>query len=236
MKSCLTILFVVFSLSPTIIFAQELSNSEIKLELNPTPKTEKQKQDQIKIYNTVSNNINAQENVTKGDKYTVTIPYFEKSNKLPLGISLSTENINFGIVTSGEPILRTQTLSVFSKSKKGYSVFTAVDHGLTSASNTQIPNTSCDSGSCTSILSDKWELPLTYGFGYTCENRETCNKSFEGGLYRRFSSLESKESYAVIINGTTNTETNITYKLNVPPTQSQEPYQNTVYYILAPQF
>lgn len=234
MKFLVSMLLTLLLITPKALYAQDLSNSEVRLELNPSPKTEKQKKEDVEIYKTISKTVNNQHDKTFGDKFTVTIPYFDDYNKLPLGITLSSENINFGKVTSGEPIVRTQKINIFSKGKKGYSVFTAQNHGLSSSSNIQIPNTSCDSGSCTSVLSDKWNLPLTYGFGYTCENRETCNDSLQEGLYRRFASLESDESYAVILNGIGTTETNIVYKLNISPTQAEDSYNNTVYYILTP--
>lgn len=225
------LLFIIalFTINSVHAYAQEMSGDFYKIDLSPNAYKGNKIDKNMSIIDLSSHTIS-------GDNFSVTYPYVDDYNNLPLGITLSNDILDFGTIESGEPITRSHTLTVFSPSERRYSIFLYQDTGLTAESKIQIPNTSCDSGSCTSILADTWTLPLTYGFGYTCENKDTCVSSFQDSYYRRLASASNKESPAEIITGVKNTKTNIIFKLNVAPTQNKDIYSNTIYYILTPTF
>lgn len=224
----LLLITALFIAGTSYAYAQEMIGDSYKIDLSPN----------ISKDNKIDNNIPSVEfsPSISGENFSITYPYITDYGKLPLGLSLSQEILDFGNIASGEPVTRNHTLSVFSPSERRYSIFLYQDSGLTSKSNTQIPNTSCDSGSCTSILADTWNLPLTYGFGYTCENKETCVSSFQDDYYRRLASASQSEAPAEIITSVKNTKTNMLFKLNIAPTQNREVYSNTIYYLLTPTF
>lgn len=217
--------------------AQNMSSPEYKIEVNPKVNEESNTtNDTIQMYGNISEDIHKLQSVIRKENYTVQTPYISEYGRLPIGISVSTNSLDFGTIESGEPILRNHKLNIFSPSKKGYTVFVFQDHALSSESNTQIPNTSCDSGSCSSILFDIWDLPLTYGYGYMCENKNTCVGSFKQGLYRRLPTSENNESPVSVIKSTGNSETNMVFKVNTAQTQAKESYTNNLYYILTPDY
>lgn len=178
------------------------------------------------------------ERVIKGDNYIVELSYDDDKKHIPFSFSLSSDSIHFGDIEAGDPLLRTQSISVSPGSARGFQMLAQQDHPLTNSSGTQIPNTSCDSGSCTDILSDSWELPLTYGFGYTCRNvnSSSCSPTFGGNLYKRFSTGLFNEQPSQILYSSEGkkSESVMEYKLNIPSTQAKGSYSAIINYIFVP--
>ncbi len=230
----------IFLCLPNPVQAQLLKNEKYNLQLNTTtqenleanPATE----GKIKTTDIKAPEINSK--IIKGDNFIAELSYEDDKKQLPFLFSISSTSIFFGEIEPGEPFLRTQSISVSPGSAKGFQVLAQQDHPLTSSDNAQIPNTSCDSGSCTNILSDSWELPLTYGFGYTCADvtSEACVSSFRSKLYKRFSSLSFNENPSQVLFQSKNdkSESIIEYKLNVSPTQVKRTYSNTINYYFIP--
>lgn len=176
--------------------------------------------------------------IIKENKYNIVIK--NEENRIPFSISTSTNNISFGDIKPGEPIIRTHTLEVIPGSAPGYQIFSFINHSLQSSSKLEIPNATCDSGSCTSLLSDEWKLPLTYGFGYRCDNliEQPCNSSFSKERYRRFSNEELNEKPApfVKVNSGSTSKSIISLKINLSNSQIKDSYQNIIYYIATSNF
>lgn len=239
MKKLYTLILLISLLaySPSLVSAQSMSNSSYKLELDSAATEETQPVQEKKI----STPIQApKENprIIKGENFIAELSYEEDKKRLPLTYSISADSLHFGDVEAGEALLRTHSISISAGSSNGYQVLAEEDHALMSGDKTQIPNTTCDSGSCSDILADYWESPLTYGFGYRCKGISTnsCSSSFEQGLYRRFSDTEYSENPSQIIFQNTNTdlEAIIEYKLNIAQTQAKGNYTNTVSYRIVP--
>ena len=104
----------------------------------------------------------------------------------------------------------------------------------------QIQDTTCDAGTCTERVASVWESPLTYGFGYRCDNiaGKSCGKDFEGeNFYKQLANRQNGEPAEIVMSGSSmdsNIRTQITYKLNIPATQIKGHYQNTIIYIAIP--
>lgn len=207
-----------------------MSGEKYRIDLTP------EERDKIQIHKNVPKDINIDTSIIQEENYTISFPYKEDYGKLPMGISVSPKDLDFGQIESGEAISRSHKLSVFSPSNRKYSVFIFQDTNLMSESNIQIPNTTCDSGSCTSILSDAWISPLTYGFGYTCENNQTCISSFHKDYYRRLATVSNDEPPVEIIRSVKNTTSNMLFKINVPGNQNKDSYKTTVHYLLSPHY
>ncbi len=178
------------------------------------------------------------ERIIKGDNYIIELSYEDDKKHLPFAFSLSSDSVHFGDIEAGDPLLRTQSISVSPGAARGFQVLAQQDQPLTNSSGIQIPNTSCDSGSCTDILSDSWELPLTYGLGYTCRNvnSRSCDPTFGDNLYKRFSTASFNEQPSQMLYSSEGkkSESVIEYKLNISSTQAKGPYSNTVNYIFVP--
>lgn len=186
--------------------------------LKPTPTTETQAQKKPKI--------------TEKPKHT------ELSR--PIRFSISPTLLDFGPLSATEPITRTSILSVLGTSQQGYSILGYESSPLI-ASDSAIPNTTCDNGSCSLVLSAPWINNLTYGFGYRCDNlRGTNCRGFDTQThFKQFANVQIKQlPQAVLEEATVNGEnkSQVTYKVNISATTKPQQYKNTIYYILVPNY
>ena len=148
--------------------------------------------------------------------------------------------IDYGILTPTNNIYRTTNLAL-SNLQNGFIVIASEDHPLAiSASDTNIPDTTCDNGSCSDITSALWQDTLTYGFGYHCDNvaGNNCPVDFKlDNYYKQFSDLSTKKIPQIIMSSElpqSNAEAQITYKINTSKSQPNGSYANTITYIASP--
>lgn len=231
-NKAILILPAILGLIASQTYAAPMSNSDYLLNLElSTP------EEYIKpAINRLTTPILPKSNQIAGDNYIVVLA--QQNEKVdPLAITTTTGIINFGEIIPGEPLTRTQSITIQPSNNKGFQLVAYENHSP-SEGEFSIPDTSCDSGNCTNILSESWENPLTYGFGYSCSNAETktCDDGFSNNRYKSFSNDSALEQPATILESSTNSQAKavITYKLNVSGTQQQKAYHNTVYLILMP--
>ncbi|HVT00811.1 MAG TPA: hypothetical protein VHE53_01085 [Patescibacteria group bacterium] len=160
---------------------------------------------------------------------------------IPFSFSISSVSINFGSLNPGEPISRTNTLTVSNGSAFGYQVTAAENHELLAPPSGQlIPNTTCDAGTCTNVTASAWTSPLTYGFGYRCDNISgtDCSTDFSNStFYKQFSNLAHNQTPQVVMSSANvgrGRTTQITYKVNISATQAAGGYQNAIIYVATP--
>jgi len=159
---------------------------------------------------------------------------------IPFSFSISQTSIDFGALSPTIASTRTNTLTVSNGSAFGYTVTASENHRLLVPSSGQmIPDTTCDSGTCTTTSPGAWTLPGTYGFGYTCTNLSgtDCAGGFSSGT--NFAPFAASPS-AVTVMSSTNVgrgrQAQITYKLNISNTQVAGLYTNVINYIATPSF
>jgi hypothetical protein len=148
--------------------------------------------------------------------------------------------INFGELNPGEPISRTNTVTVTNQSAPGYQVTALENHPMRSTT-TDIPDTTCDDGVCTETTASAWSSLLTYGFGFRCDNLvgADCESDFSSATsYRQFANNEGGEAATVFMSGGSNASSSaqITYKVNISQAQPPGTYQNSITYIASPTF
>lgn len=175
-----------------------------------------------------------------GTNYTVRAGFQYLPYRTPFSFSISSLFIDFGPLAPGTPVTRTNTLTVTNFSAYGYSVLVRENHPLrVNATGISIPDTTCDSGTCTETTSALWTSVLTYGFGYRCDNLSgtNCVTDFStANTYKQFASSESAELAQPVMTGTSgkNLQSQITYKVNVSSTQAAGEYENQITYIAVP--
>lgn len=212
--------------------AQAMSNSSYSIDINsdpvptPTPYTIPESKD---LQNP---------KVINGNGFLALLSYDDDYSNSPLTLILSTHELNFGDLIPGEPLIRTQSLSVITGSNYGYELLISEDHNLSTKS-ASIPDTSCDSGNCTNVIPDIWLNPLTFGFGYRCDDQEgkSCVKDFASHFYKRLSNESNGEVAIPVLSSISNnrpTRALLSYKLNIAGSQAQNQYQNIVKYNLIP--
>lgn len=141
----------------------------------------------------------------------------------PFTFSLSDNLLDFGEVSTTNPIERTTIINISKGQASGFSLFAIEDHEPSFATHV-IPDTWCDIGTCTDTLASLWESILTYGFGYRLENEDG---------YKQFANQTKGEPAALITEATNVT---VHYKVNVSATQEEGVYTNTIRYIAIPDF
>lgn len=177
-----------------------------------------------------------------GTNYKVKAGFQYARVKIPFSFTISQNLIDFGTLTATNPVSRTTNLTVNSESAKSFTVIASENRPLTS-SNSTIPNTSCDSGTCNSSNATPWVGTLTYGFGYRCDpsassgQANVCSSDFANVDY--FKPFPLSPNLATIMSSTKGGRgrvSQITYKVNVSASQPTGTYTNVVTYIASPGF
>ncbi len=152
-----------------------------------------------------------------------------------ISFSLDSDQISFDPLAPTNPLTRAQNLTLKSASIPSAMISLIQDQLFTDFVNNQIPNTSCDNGTCTLKKSDLWSNTLTYGFGFRCEGTFVCEKAFtENDAFRP---LPLQDSEAFDINYPISTDIDhlrYTYKLNVAGSQPRGTYRSNIRYIILP--
>lgn len=176
-----------------------------------------------------------------GSNYKVRAGFQYLLSSIPFSFSISSLFIDFGPITPGAPVTRTNNLTVSNGSAYGYTVLVRENHPLrVNPSGFSIPDTTCDSGTCNEQTSGTWNNLTTFGFGYRCDNitGADCQSGFTGANdYRQFPSSESAELAFPIMRGVNrgrNIQSQVTYKVNVSTTQAAGLYENAITFIAVP--
>lgn len=161
----------------------------------------------------------------------------------PFSFSVSTDIIDYGPLSPTNQIYRTSNLLISNANKKGFMVIAYENHPLiTTGSNSFIPDSTCDNGSCSEVTSAIWANTLTYGFGYRCDNvsGNDCPIGFNQiDYYKQFSDNSKNEKGQIIMSNNqpvSNHETQITYKVNISKTQDSGSYNNEITYLAIPKY
>jgi hypothetical protein len=209
--------------------ADTVSDNNYSIEVN-TIDTNPQPTPKAQVIGT--NNIKINE-FTTGPNYTVTAP------NNALSIQLSQNTIDYGILSSTNPVIRTSNINL-TNTFLGGEVLSYEDHPLLSTANAVIQNTSCDNGACTPEIAAVWNNTLTYGFGYRCDNsqKNVCDSQFSYSSYfKPFSDVSADHTpETVMLTGRGTSQTTITYKVNISGTQKTGGYYNSITYVAIPKF
>jgi hypothetical protein len=176
-----------------------------------------------------------------GTNYKVRSGFQYIHSVIPFSFAISSLFIDFGPITPGAPVTRTNNLTVSNGSAYGYTVLARENHPLRmNSTGLSIPDTTCDSGTCDEQTSGTWSNILTYGFGYRCDNvnGSDCETGFSNPTdFKQFASSESAELAQPVMTGTNvgrNIESQITYKVNISATQASGEYGNAITFIAVP--
>ncbi len=175
-----------------------------------------------------------------GTNYTVRSGFEYIKSIVPFSFQISSLEISFGLIDPTNPVTRNNFLIVSNGSAGGYQVTAQENHALLEpGSGSFIPNTTCDTGLCTSTVSDIWTSTLTYGFGYRCDNitGTDCSSGFtNSNNYKQFAASPSAAIVMTGANVGNNKKVQITYKVNISQSQVAGTYTNQIEYIATPTF
>lgn len=176
-----------------------------------------------------------------GTNYIARIGFQYITSRKPFTFAISSLFIDFGPLAPGTPVTRTNELTVTKGSTYKYQVLASENHPLRIEANSiDIPDTTCDNGTCSETTPSPWTSVLTYGFGYRCDNLtgDDCNSSFTTATnYGQFANEQSAETAQAIMQSNSNgkiRKAQITYKANISAAQSAGEYKNMITFIAVP--
>jgi hypothetical protein len=244
LKKFLIILFVLLNTcyilhAATLVNAQTMSNQDYIIRngnLNPVSDSASVTQPNPPA--------DAKPTVSEGVNFKAIMGFKDFLSRPPFTVSLSSDIVDFGIISPTDPIIRTMDLSVNSSAVYGYSVIAFENENLTAVLPTDkaiIPDTTCDNGGCDTQTTAQWSNALTYGFGYHCDNLigTDCDVEFANpNSYRHFSNTSSNDDPQTVMSGvgSDNKQVRMFYKVNISGNQAQGNYGNIITYIGIPNF
>jgi len=151
---------------------------------------------------------------------------------------ISDLTIDFGTLVPGAPVTATNVLTV-SAPGAGYAVSVFENHPLENGDGNQIPDTTCDDGSCTEAQAAPWTLTTTHGFGFNLSGDDVASDFVDGSYFRQFANLAGGESPQVIMSSSQagkNRQATVTYKVNISGDQAAGEYSNNLVFIATPSY
>jgi len=174
-------------------------------------------------------------------EYTTGPDYTVNTSNDTFSLNLSQNIIDYGILTSTNPVIRTSALSI-SNPINGAEILTYENHPLQDATNDVVQNTTCDNGSCSQDIAASWTNTLTYGFGYRCDASGdiACDDQFnESDYYKNYPNDSISQQPSLLVSRgerNSNDKATLTYKVNISGTQKNDGYNNTITYLAVPGF
>lgn len=149
--------------------------------------------------------------------------------------AISDLTVDLGTLTPNSFSTDTNTLTV-SAPGQGYSVTTFETNRLQSGSNF-IPDTSCNSGTCTDSAAGVWDSTSAFGFGYNADGDDVAADFTDTTYFRPFPDLSLGDSAATVMTSSSagqNRSSTITYQANISDTQAAGNYLTQIIYIATP--
>ncbi len=177
---------------------------------------------------------------SEGVNFQVRTRFTNIAATTPFSVFLSSDKVDFGMLSPTNPIVRTLDLSIYSLSTYGYSVIASENH-LLQSTNANIPNATCDNGECNQKKAGAWTNTLSFGFGYRCDNvtGADCDNSFsKPNFYKHFADTSNAQSPQPAMSGigSKNRNVRLSYKVNISGSQAEGIYTNIITYIAVPNF
>lgn len=167
-----------------------------------------------------------------GFNYTIEKGFPKSGNEATFSISISTSRLKFGELSPGEAILRPVEIQVVNRYKAPFFVTIFQDHPLRASTKAEIPHTTCDNGSCSETTAAIWDIPLTYGFGYSCRSKQedVCNSDFiNAQFFRQIADLEKGEFGDHLMHASSGSfEAEGLFKINISGSQQEGNYKNNL--------
>ena len=159
---------------------------------------------------------------------------------IPLSFEISNLDLNFGTLTPNIGSTVTNTLTISTPTGHGYDILAIANHPLkTLGNNATIPDTKCDSSSCSESASGIWTNNSTYGFGFNANGNGTSSYFTNSTYFRQFADNSTGETAKIFMSEPNRVENHsavITYKVNISPNQASGTYENSINFIAVPKY
>jgi len=233
----LTIIATIYYLQPNISLAQTFDSASYHIDFGNFNMTSGRKSStNYTLTDTVGQNAPGRYD-TSGYVLKAGFQYLYDSG-IPLSFEISNIDLNFGSLTPNIGSTITNTLTISTPTGHGYDILAIANNPLKSPGST-IPDTKCDSGSCSESVSGIWTNNSTYGFGFNANGDGTSSYFTNSTYFRQFADNSSGETAKVLMSEPTRVKDHsalITYKINISPLQAAGTYENSINFIAVPKY
>ncbi|MDZ7587071.1 MAG: hypothetical protein U0946_04895 [Patescibacteria group bacterium] len=158
---------------------------------------------------------------------------------IPFAFTISNLSINFGTLTPSTFTTLTNTLTVSSGGAGGYAVVANENHPLQlQETAVNIPDTNCDT-SCDETTAAIWTNTSKYGFGYNMSGNDIPAAFVDSTYFKQFANQSALEAVQIVMSSSNvgkNRVATVTYKVNIPATQSAGDYENAIMFLATPTY
>ncbi len=251
LKKIIPILFLLFLflLSKKNIIAQSFSSASFRIQwgnFNMTGGTKKAPSG-LTLTDSVGQNAPGQFNssgfiVKSGFQYA-----YDTLSKFSFQIDKL--SLNFGTLVPNVGSTQSNIITISTPSAKGYEILAMEDHPLNIfQTNNNIPDTTCDAGTCSETVSGVWTGTTSYGFGMNAIGINTSGVATGVGTssiftnntyFRQFANFQAGENNQVIMtesNSVKDHSARITYRIVIDKPQAAGLYQNSINFVAIPKY
>jgi hypothetical protein len=173
-----------------------------------------------------------------GYKVRAGFPYIKSI--IAFSFTISDLSIDFGTLIPGVFSTQTNTLTVSAGGAGGYNVTARANHPLKGTTNDNtIPDTTCNSGTCSETSAGVWDNTTHYGFGYNMSGNDVPAAFINSTYFKQFADASLAESAVTVmskIGAGANRIATVTYKVIVSQIQPAGSYENSITYVATPSF
>jgi hypothetical protein len=154
--------------------------------------------------------------------------------------SISDTNIALGTLAPGAHTTDSNVLTITTRGAGGYTVYAYESHPLKRDGGSEtIPDTTCNTGTCSQTDADPWTTVSIPGFGFNASGSTVPADFVDATYFRQFADISNAETMQPVMTsaniGQADTAT-ITYKAGISGTQAAGDYQTLIYYVAVPGF
>lgn len=154
--------------------------------------------------------------------------------------TISDLSIELGQLTPGSHSTDSNALTITTRGAGGYTVYAYERAPLTQVSGSEtIPNTTCDSGTCSYTTAGVWSNQSIPGFGYNMSGHDVPAGFVDGTYFKAFADdAQSQPMQAVMssANAANQRQATVTYKAGVSGSQASGNYETDIVFVAVPGF
>lgn len=147
-------------------------------------------------------------------------------------------SVELGELTPGAHATAGHDLIISTKGAGGYYVYAYERHPLRHTNGTpDIPDTSCDAGTCTISSAGVWSNTTIPGFGFNMSGDDVAADFIDSTYFRPFADDSASDTMQVVMSSTNvgqNRTATVTYKAGITGAQASGDYQTNVLYVAVP--
>ena len=167
---------------------------------------------------------------------------------IQFSFSVSKLSINLGTLVPGVGSTDTNIITISTPSGHGYQIIASENHPLSLLNGITIPDTRCNSNSCSDTTSGPWTNSNAFGFGFNAIGINssavatgvgTSNIFIDSTFFRSFADISHQEPGQTIMTETKpvkNHSARISYKALISAVQSAGFYQNSIIFTAVPNY